>query len=122
MQDDLDDMLAVARHRHAEPSPELLARILSDAETVQDGRTTAPRSAPRFVSGSGAVSGAVSGFWRRVLGLLPGGAGATAGMATAALAGVWIGYAQPGNLSTVAAALWVDQRVDLIPSYDFVTE
>ena len=43
-------------------------------------------------------------------------------MATAALAGVWIGYAQPETLSTVTGALWVDQRVDLIPSFDFVTE
>jgi len=112
MQDDLDDMLAAARHRGTDPSAAFLARVLADAEAVQDGWKATPRvftPSPRP-------------GWRRLMTFVLGGAGATAGMATAALAGVWIGYAQPETLTTVTSAIWVDQRVDLIPSFDFVTE
>lgn len=107
MEQDLDDLLAAARTHAPSPSPALLARILTDAEREQD--RPQPRPAPRR-------------RWTRLLPLVLGSVGATAGMATAALAGVWIGYAQPETLTTVTSALWADQRVDLLPTYDFVTE
>ncbi len=59
-----------------------------------------------------------------------GGLGAAAGLATAALAGFWIGFAQPQGLSTLADGLtgglgvtaMVDS-VELIPALDpFATE
>lgn len=108
MQDDLDDMLAAARHRGMDPSAALLSRVLSDADAVQAGwLPTARRARPK---------------WQRLAALMLGGMGATAGMATAALAGVWIGYAQPETLSTVTSAIWADQRVDLMPTFDLDTE
>lgn len=107
MEQDLDDLLAMAGNHAPSPSPALLARILTDAEGEQDRRQ--PHAVPRR-------------RWTRFLPLVLGSVGATAGMATAALAGVWIGYAQPETLTTVTSALWADQRVDLLPTYDFVTE
>ncbi|WP_435164333.1 dihydroorotate dehydrogenase [Falsirhodobacter sp. 1013] len=107
MEQDLDDLLATARNHAPSPSGALLARILTDAEAEQD--RWQPRAASRR-------------RWTRFLPLVLGSVGATAGMATAALAGVWIGYAQPETLTTVTGALWADQRVDLLPTYDFVTE
>ncbi|MDB6452391.1 dihydroorotate dehydrogenase [Falsirhodobacter sp. 20TX0035] len=107
MEQDLDDLLAAARTRAPVPSPALMARILTDAEAEQDRWQTRT---------------ALKRRWTRFLPLFLGSVGATAGMATAALAGVWIGYAQPETLTTVTAALWADQRVDLLPTYAFVTE
>lgn len=104
MDHDLDDLFKAARAARPEPSPALLARVLADAEAAQ-----APPPARRDTR------------WRFVP-LLLGSVGASLGMATAALAGVWIGYAQPDTLTSVTAALWVDQRIDLIPTYDFTTE
>lgn len=109
MQDDLDTLFAAARRTQAEPSAEFLARILADAEAVQDG-WHGSKAAPR------------GWRWPRIVALMLGGVGATAGMATAALAGMWIGFAQPEAVTVVTGAWLTDQRVDLIPTYDFLTE
>ncbi|WP_241557828.1 dihydroorotate dehydrogenase [Falsirhodobacter deserti] len=108
MQDDLDDLFATARQRPPEPSAGLLARVLHDAEGVQDAQARPLRSPYRRR--------------HRLLALVLGSAGAAAGMATAAVAGVWIGFAQPEAVSSVTAAWLADERVDLIPNYDYLTE
>lgn len=97
---DLDDLFALARAE--EPSPALLARVLADAEAVQ-AKPAPRRSRWRFLS------------------VLLAGAGAFGGMATAALAGVWIGMAEPAPLAAVTEAFLPD-TVDLIPTYEFLAE
>lgn len=100
--DELDDLFAAARREQA--SPALLARVLTDAEAVQ---ARPVRRAPR---------------WRGVLRVMLGGAGALTGMATAALAGVWIGLAEPAPLVAVTEALLSQGSVDVLPTYDFLAE
>lgn len=109
MQDDLDTLFAQARDTPADPSAAFLARVLSDAEAVQDGWQPRTRARPGW-------------RWRRITAIALGGAGATAGMTAAAAAGVWIGLAQPEALSAVTGAWLTDQRVDLIPTYDILPE
>ncbi|MGP3724126.1 dihydroorotate dehydrogenase [Cereibacter sphaeroides] len=104
---DLDDLFAEARREAPMPSADLMARILADAAAERPAPAPA-RSAPR----------------RRLspwLLALFGGGGVFAGLATATLAGVWIGMAQP---APVAEALWGGtagdplESVDLLPGYD----
>lgn len=101
---DLDDLFAEARDKGRDAPPALLARVMADAEAAQ------------------AAAPARRGFRmpRWLTAALTGGAALT-GMATAALAGVWIGYAEPEAFSGVTNALWADQ-VDLMPSYTFLQD
>lgn len=107
MHDDLDDLFAAARRREADPSADLLARILADAEMARV--PPVPASPPRR-------------SWRRILGVMLGGVGATAGMASAALAGVWIGFAQPEALSLITETLVTSSVIDPYPAFDAVLE
>ncbi|MCZ7676116.1 MAG: hypothetical protein M5U35_09930 [Roseovarius sp.] len=75
--------------RVAEPDAALLARILADAEHEQAVRAAPAARRPR----SGWLAAPV-----RALGGWP----AMAGLATAALAGVWIGAAPPEGLAAAA--------------------
>lgn len=79
-----------AASQHApEPSDDLMARILADAARVQaeHGAQAAPVLRPARAS-----------ILSRALGVL-GGWGALAGLATATVAGVWIGFAAPDGLA-----------------------
>lgn len=76
-----------------EPSPELLARILSDAETVQAAALASPLPVPPATPAPGLWATIMAG-----LGGLPG----VSGLVTATLAGLWIGYSPPTGLSAVA--------------------
>jgi hypothetical protein len=116
MQDsDIDDLFARARGAAPEPDMALLQRIAADADAVQAGFRPAPAVATPIRRGPLAR-------WIAALG----GGPAVAGLATAALAGVWIGVAQPAPVaaltSGVTAALGqADDTVyvELIP--DFVS-
>lgn len=103
--DDLDDLFAGAR-KGPQPSPALMARILADA--VAEQPRPAARPAPvRFT-------------FRALIAAL-GGMGAMAGLATAAVAGVWIGLAPPTAVGDLAAALWTvgdGDQVDLFPDLE----
>lgn len=99
--DDLDDLFSLARRE--EPGPALLARVLADAEAAQ--RRAVPERRSRW----------------RVLRVLLGGVGATAGMATAALAGVWIGMAEPAPVAAMADML-MTETVDVLPAYELFAE
>lgn len=102
--DDLDDLFAAARATGPQPAPALMARILADAAAAQP-RVRAAR--PRFRLGA-----LISAL---------GGVSALAGMATAAVAGLWIGLAPPGAVDDLAARLWVSgagDSVELIPDLE----
>lgn len=93
---DLDALFAHARGIRPEPSPDLLARILADAEATARARPAPPRAAPP----------------QRRPGWLPalmdalGGWPALGGLAATAVLGLTLGVAQPTGLATLAAPLW----------------
>jgi hypothetical protein len=104
----VDDFFAAARVAAPEPSAALLARVLEDAQAVQAAaRPPVPRPAKS------------EGFLAQV-----GGWFGLGGMAAATLAGVWVGFAGVGGLSTAVADVWggttTATTVDLIPGEDFI--
>ncbi len=106
----LDDLFAEARATPRPPSQALMARVLADAMEVQPkGVSAMPlrRPMPR------------PGMWQRLAAVF-GGAGALAGMGTAAAAGLFIGFVQPGDLSALGDAVLGTplETVELIPSVD----
>lgn len=81
--DTLEAMFGAAREARPEPSETLVARITADAARERAAR--APGSARHPPKG-----------WREALGF--GGWPAVIGLATAGVAGVWIGVADPAGL------------------------
>jgi len=90
----LDEIFAAARAREPGPSGALMARILADAEAAQDARfeTARPTAVAR-----------PSRWARFVEGL--GGWGSLAGLVTATMAGVWLGFVSPDQLNTLSGGL-----------------
>ena len=89
---DLDIFFDAARSAQPEPSPELMARVLDDALAMQP---LAARPAPCVPTRS----------WLGTLLDTLGGWPAAASLATATLAGVWIGISPPDAVSAVTAQL-----------------
>ncbi|SIN82090.1 hypothetical protein [Vannielia litorea] len=84
--------------RRAEPSPELLARVLEDGYAVQDARMTAAvRSRPAAPARRGLLATLLAAI---------GGAPGLAGLAAATVAGVWIGIRPPEAVSGVTASVF----------------
>jgi hypothetical protein len=109
---DLDDIFAEARGATAAPSSDLMARILADAEAHQPAAAVLVRAAPP----------PRQGLWAAMLAAIGGGA-ALAGLSTATLAGLWIGFAQPTTLLDVTDAFLpvvTLESVDLLPSFDTI--
>ena len=107
--DDLDDLFAAARSQGPQPSPALMSRILADAVAEQPRPPTPARAAPRPRFSLAALVSAL------------GGAAALAGLATAAVVGVWIGLAPPAAVDDLAASVWpsgAGDSVDLIPDLE----
>jgi hypothetical protein len=108
----LDALLAEMRVAAAEPSADLFARVLTDAETVAGERVQAvvPRAVPPRRSG---FLAAVGGW------------GGIGGMLTATLAGVWIGFSGIAQAAGLSSVWTTDQSagvVDLYPgTSDFQT-
>lgn len=112
--DDLDRLLAGLAAVPRAASDQLVTRILGDADSVQ--RETASRRK----AGAMASSDARAGVWARLVQAV-GGAGALAGLGTAAVAGVALGVLQPASLSGLTAAVWGETEtmsVDLLPDTD----
>lgn len=118
--DGLETLFAAARAQAPEPSAALFARIEADALRVAaEPRAPSLRPAPgRAVR---------AGFWHR-LNLTLGGRGAVAGLASATLAGLWLGFAPPSGLDrltqsvaqgVLGASASLD-GLDLIPTLDTV--
>jgi len=87
---DLDDLFAAARADVARPSPALMARVLSDA-TAEQLRKPVP---------------VLRRFRLAALIAALGGTGGLTGLATATVAGLWIGLAPPAAVDDFAATIW----------------
>jgi hypothetical protein len=107
---DLDDLFATAAGQRMAPSDALMARVLADAMAEQPRAVQVQPSRPRAAS---------PGLWARLAAVF-GGGGALAGIGTAAVAGVVIGFAQPAGLGTLTEAVWGTplETVELIPSVE----
>lgn len=109
---DLDALFAQARTASADPSPDFMARVLEEALAAQ------PMAAPATVARPSRL--------RQFLNAV-GGWPAMAGLATAGVAGLWIGVNPPDAVATTAQTylgtdLGTDADlylVDLMPGYDF---
>lgn len=113
---DLDDLFAAVRQQPVTVPDGLMARVLNDALAHQPATAALvnPKRAP--------------GFWSGLFTAI-GGAGGLAGLSTAAIAGVWFGFAQPAALTTVTDSFWgteavtVTETVDVLPGlYDYLGE
>lgn len=113
MMDELDAVFASAKAEAMQPSQDLMRRVLADAAALQ------PRPAPSLGSVRNPVPES-GGFWAALAALF-GGAGALAGVGSAAVAGLFIGFVQPAAFDTVTGLLvstaTIDQ-IDLIPDVD----
>ncbi|MCI2398606.1 dihydroorotate dehydrogenase [Aliiroseovarius subalbicans] len=93
------------------PSSDLMARVLADAEAHQ----SKPRPIARPAQRRSLLAGLIAAI---------GGWPALAGMATATVAGVWLGFAQPDTLNALAGGTLLPgatetgyELEDLVPSF-----
>lgn len=107
---DLDALFAAEKQDALEPSEDLMARILADATGVQE-KMGVERVEP-------ATS---NGFWSALNSAL-GGWPTLAGLATATVAGVWIGVSPPQSLDTLTETVLGNSLdySDYLPSFDSV--
>jgi hypothetical protein len=108
---ELDRLFAQAQAHAPQVDPAFMARVLGDARAVQP----APRRAVRLRR---------PGPFARLATAL-GGALAVAGLGTAAMAGLVIGYVQPEPMVVLAGSIGfgVTESLDLLPGFDaFLTE
>lgn len=107
MQDDLDDLLASAARRPAVPSEALMDRVIADALALQPAAPAMrPAPTPR------------PGFLARLAGVF-GGAPALAGLGTAAVFGLALGYLNPTTLNYLTGAS--TESAEFFPEADFLT-
>ena len=110
----MDDLLAQAQANPPAPPDAMLARIMADAEAQLD--RTVPEANPTR-RGIGAIWAAIAQI---------GGLPAVTGMASAAVAGIWIGLASPVAGEGLAQLVWPQSAYaldDLAPSvYAFMLE
>lgn len=110
MQDDLDDLLAVAARTAPTPSEALMNRVLADALALQPADPALVRQAapPR------------PGLWSRLAAAL-GGPPALAGLGTAAVFGVALGYLSPTTLDYLTGTATATDAAEFFPDADFLT-
>ncbi len=116
---ELDELFARSRDLGPRPSGDLMARVLADAAQVQvQVLRAAPRPPPRPEP---LVIRPATGPGGWLMDLF-GGAGALAGVLTAGVAGLVLGYVQPVGLSYLGALLTpsatVSQSLELMPGLD----
>ena len=104
---DLDTLFAHAQAHAPEPDAAFMARVLGDAHAVQ-------RRPAQHVTRP-----ARRGFWTRLAATL-GGAIAVAGLGSAAMAGLVIGYVQPEPMVSLAGSFGFGQTesLDLLAGFD----
>ncbi|AML51602.1 hypothetical protein [Falsihalocynthiibacter arcticus] len=107
---DLDSFFEAEKKDTSEPSAEFLANVLADATLVQNQLGLANK-APKTSTG----------FWRTLNAVL-GGWPTFAGLATATIAGVWIGVSPPQGLDTLTDSVLGNSfdYSDYLPSFDSV--
>lgn len=114
--DGLDAFFAAARTEEPALPDALMARILADAAMVQAARPPAPVAPRRRGS-----------LWH-TLSLAIGGRGAVAGLLSATLAGLWLGFSPPAQLAPLTRSITQSvlgdstalDGLDLIPALDTV--
>lgn len=99
----LEALFATARAAPVPVPDALMARVLADAERLQP----APPAPARSRAGGG--------WWAALFGA-PGGRGTAAGLVAAGLAGVWIGFVQPVDLSNGLLGAASAETLDLYPA------
>ncbi|MDU8927128.1 hypothetical protein RXV86_07005 [Alisedimentitalea sp. MJ-SS2] len=114
---DLDDFFQAAQSAQAPASEALMARVMQDALAVQ-----AENAAPAGVPSRGGRTGVFTGLFAAL-----GGWPAMAGLGTAAVAGLWIGFSPALGLGdAVNTALGVQSTDtlfgDYATGYDFAFE
>ncbi|MDM7933395.1 dihydroorotate dehydrogenase [Tabrizicola sp.] len=111
MQDkDLDGLLSMAASRAPRPSDGLMDRVLADAMALQ----------PRPEGIAAPAAPAPVGLLARLAALF-GGAPVVAGVLSAAMAGVAVGYFSPATTDLLTGGLGAGAEVlDLFPSADFL--
>jgi hypothetical protein len=105
--DDLDAVFAAAAAQRVTPSADLYARILADADVNQPKPVSPP------------VTSAPPQGWFRTLSDWFGGGLSLAGMSAAALAGLYLGVAQPVQvlaLTELVTGTTTIDSLDLLPS------
>jgi hypothetical protein len=110
--DSLEALFADARAAPSLPSDDFMARLVAQAEAAQP--------TPKGVADATAQPRPRLGLWPRLVALL-GGTAAVAGLGTAAMAGLVIGYVQPDPLLTLADGFGVEMSgdsLDLLPGFD----
>lgn len=102
---DLDDLFSNAKAGALQPSDALMQRVLADADREQ------PQTVARSIAPS-------AGFWAGLAGLF-GGGGVLAGIGSAAVAGVFLGFVQPTSITSLADA-WATNStaLELMPGID----
>ncbi|MGR3342323.1 MAG: hypothetical protein ACU0DI_03715 [Paracoccaceae bacterium] len=109
---ELDGLLAAAASLATTPSSELMQRIIADADAVAEAKEVKPKPAPQ-PRRRGILGGLLAAI---------GGWPAMAGLATATVAGVWIGYASPDTLDGIANGLLTSRTAyevgDFMPTLD----
>jgi hypothetical protein len=113
--DEMAGLFEAARNRAPLPSADLIARILADAEAQ-----AAPEPVP---AAKARRAPPAPGFWATLVAGL-GGWPVLAGMATATVAGVWLGFPAPEVLDTMAGGILMPgqaetgyQLEDMVPDY-----
>jgi hypothetical protein len=109
MQDDLDDLLAQAARRPVVPSEALMERVLADGLALQPAAPVA-RPAPGPAPRRGALSWLAGVF---------GGPPALAGLGTAAVFGLAVGYYSPTTLDYLTGGS--AETAEFFPETDFLT-
>ncbi len=108
---ELDGLLAEAASLATTPSSELMQRVIADADSVAEAGEV--KSNPAQPRRRGFIAGLLAGI---------GGWPAIAGLATATVAGVWIGYASPETLDGITNGLLTSRTVyevgDFMPTLD----
>lgn len=106
---DLDALFDQARAQPPQPDAAFMARVLGDAYAQQ----------PAPVAVVPVRARVRPGLWARLAAAL-GGALAVAGIGSAAMAGLVIGYAQPEPVVTFAGSIGfgVSESLDLLPGFD----
>lgn len=108
MQDDLDDLLATAARRPAAPSEALMERVLADALALQ----------PVAAAFRPATAATRPGLLARLAAVF-GGAPALAGLGTAAVFGLALGYYSPAALDYLTGS--PADAAEFFPGSDFLT-
>lgn len=106
--DDLDDLFATARQHRPQPSDALMNRVLADALALQPRPAAPPAPAPR----PGLLGRLAAAF---------GGGPVLAGLCTAAVAGLMLGYFSPSTYDYLASGLTDAEAIDLFPTTDFLS-